>query len=141
MAGQTWLTLMMGVVLFILVLGIFTTIVLLIFAIVEMKKLTALISRTVTYTEQRLDPLVHESELFVRTLNRIADDAGAVTCAVRNVAEAGHEVVDNLKVLSFVIGGFSRGLSLRTVGVRAGIVTAFNVLLNELKKGRSHHER
>ncbi len=141
MVDHTWLTMMMGVVLLILVLGILTSIALLIFAIFEMKKMSALISRTMNYTEQRLDPLVQESEKFVRNMNKIADDAGAVTYAARNIAEAGSDVLINLKALSLILNGLADGLSLKACGVKAGMKTALGVLINQMKERRSHHER
>ncbi|MBF0506595.1 MAG: hypothetical protein HQL09_07150 [Nitrospirae bacterium] len=141
MVDHTWLTMMMGVILLVLVLGILTSIALLIFALVEMKKMSALISHAISYYEKRLDPLLGETEKLVRSMGRIADDAGAVTCAARNVAEAGSDVLINLKALSIILNGLAEGLSLKACGVKAGMKTALGVLINQMKERRSHHER
>jgi hypothetical protein len=45
-----------------------------------------------------------------------------------------------LKTLSLILDGFGKGMSARASGLRTGMITAFNVLLNEIRKGRSHHE-
>ncbi len=141
MTDHTLLLIFMGVGLFILVLGIFTAIALLIYAVFEMKRMTATFNSSMKYAEEQLSPVLLEAGQFLRSVRKITDDAGAVTYAVRNVAEASNDVVINLKALSIILKGFGDGLSLRACGVKTGVKTAFNVLINQMKERRSYHER
>jgi uncharacterized protein YoxC len=127
---------MTSAVFFILALGIFTVIGLLIYAIFEMRKAVAALNSSLKSTEERLNPVILETERFLRSVRRISDDVGAVTYAARNISEAGNEVVINLKALSSLLNDIGEGLSLRAFGLKAGVKTAINVLLNQLKERR-----
>lgn len=136
MTDHTWLIIMTSAVFFILALGIFTVIGLLIYAIFEMRKAVAALNSSLKSTEERLNPVILETERFLRSVRRISDDVGAVTYAARNISEAGNEVVINLKALSSLLNDIGEGLSLRAFGLKAGVKTAINVLLNQLKERR-----
>jgi len=127
---------MISVGFFILALGIFTAIGLLVYAIFEMRKTAAALNSSLRSTEERLNPVLLEAEQFLKSVRRITDDAGAVTYAARNIAEAGNDVIVNLKVLSGLINDIGEGLSLKAFGVKAGVKTAINVLINQLKERR-----
>ena len=136
MGDHTWLIIMISVGFFILALGIFTAIGLLVYAIFEMRKTAAALNSSLRSTEERLNPVLLEAEQFLKSVRRITDDAGAVTYAARNIAEAGNDVIVNLKVLSGLINDIGEGLSLKAFGVKAGVKTAINVLINQLKERR-----
>ena len=136
MADHTWLIIITSAVFFILALGIITVICLLIYAIFEMRKAVAALNSSLKSTEERLNPVILETEQFLKSVRRITDDVGAVTDAARNIAEAGSDVVINLKVLSSLLNNLGEGLSLKAFGLRAGVKTAMNVLINQLKERR-----
>lgn len=136
MADHTWLIIMTSAVFFILALGIFTVIGLLIYAIFEMRKAVAALNSSLKSTEERLNPVILETERFLRSIRSITDDVGAVTYSARNIAEAGSDVIINLRALSCLINDIGEGVSLKAFGVKAGVKTAINVLLNQLKERR-----
>ncbi len=136
MEDHTWLIVMTSAVFFILALGIFTVIGLLIYAIFEMRKAVAALNSSLKSTEERLNPVILETEHFLRNIRRITDDIGAVTYATRNIAEAGSDIVINLKAVSSLLNDMVEGLSLKAFGVKAGVKTAINVLINQLKERR-----
>ncbi|MGO9014536.1 MAG: DUF948 domain-containing protein [Dissulfurispiraceae bacterium] len=136
MADHTWLIIITSAVFFILALGIITVICLLIYAIFEMRKAVAALNSSLKSTEERLNPVILETEQFLKSVRRITDDVGAVTDAARSIAEAGSDVVINLKVLSSLLNNLGEGLSLKAFGLRAGVKTAMNVLINQLKERR-----
>ncbi len=136
MEDHTWLIIMTSAVFFILTLGIITVICLLIYAIFEMRKAVVALNSSLKSTEERLNPVILETEQFLRSVRRITDDVGVVTDAASNIAEAGSEVVINLKALSSLVNDVGEGLSLRAFGVKAGVKTAINVLINQLKERR-----
>ncbi len=136
MTDHTWLIIIISAGFFILALGIFTAIGLLIYAILEMKKAAAALNSSLKSTEERLNPLLLETEQFLRSVRRITDDVGAVTDAARNIAESGNDIVINLKALSGLLNDIGEGMSLKAFGVKAGVKTAINVLINQLKERR-----
>ena len=136
MEDHTWLIIMTSAVFFILTLGIITVICLLIYAIFEMRKAVAALNISLKSTEERLNPVILETEQFLRSVRRITDDVGAVTDTARNIAEAGSDIVINLKTVSSLLNDIGGGLSLKAFGLKAGVKTAINVLINELKERR-----
>jgi len=136
MADNTWLIIMISTVSCILALGILTAIGLLIYAIFEIKKAVAALNSSLKSTEERLNPVILQAEQFLSSVRRVADDVGAVTYTARSIAEAGSALVINLKALSNLLDDIGEGLSLRAFGVKAGVKTAVNVLINQLKERR-----
>src|SRR5208337_876032 len=134
MADHTWLIIMISVGFLILVLCSFTAMGLLVYAIFEMRKAAAALHSSLKSTEERLNPVIIEAEQFLRSVRRITDDVGAVTYVARNIAEAGSDVVINLKALSSLLNDIGGGLSLKAFGLKAGVKTAINVLINQLKE-------
>jgi uncharacterized protein YoxC len=136
MTDHTWLITLISAGFFILALCIVTALGLLIYAIFEMRKAVAALNCSLKSTEERLNPFVLETEQLLRGIRRITDDIGVVTDTARNLAEAGNDVVINLKALSSLLNNIGEGLSLKAFGVKAGVKTAMNVLINQLKERR-----
>ena len=137
MADHMWLTIILvSMCFFILVLGILTAIGFLVYTIFEIRKAAAELNSTLKNTEERLHPVILETEHFLRSMRKITDDVGAVTDTARNVAEAGNDIAVNLKALSSLLNDLGQGLSLRAFGVKAGVKTALNVLIDQIKGRR-----
>ena len=136
MADHTWVIILISAGFFILSLCIIAALGLLIYAIFEMRKAVVALNNSLKSTEERLSPIIYESEQFLRGVRRITDDAGAVTFMARNIAEAGSDIVINLKALSRLINDVGEGLSLKAFGLKAGVITAINVFINQLKERR-----
>jgi uncharacterized protein YoxC len=136
MVDYTWLIILISVGFFILVLGIFTAIGFLIYSIFEIRKAAATLTSSLKSTEERLSPVLVETEQLLRSARRITDDVGAVTDAARNLAETSSDILVNLKALSGLLSDLGEGLSLRAFGVKTGVKTALNVLINHLKERR-----
>ena len=136
MADHTWLIIMISTVSCILALGILTAIGLLIYAIFEIRKAVAALNSSLKVTEERLNPVILQTEQLLRSVRRVADDVGAVTYTARSIAEAGSDLLINLKTLSSLLNDIGQGLSLKAFGVKAGVKTAINVLINQLKERR-----
>ncbi len=136
MVDHTWLIIMTSAVFFILILGMFTVIGLHIYAIFELRKAVASFNSSLKSAEERLNPVILETERFLRSVRRITDDVGVVTDAGRDIAEVGRDLAINLKTLSCLLNGIGEGLSLRAFGVKAGVKTAIDVLISQLKERR-----
>jgi hypothetical protein len=55
---------------------------------------------------------------------------------VKNVSTALDEVTANIRALNALIAEVREGLTVRVGGIKAGIKTAINVLMNKGKEGR-----
>lgn len=140
MESNAWL-IILSVGVFILVLGVVAALGFLIYAIMEIRRLAVTVNEFVKTTEERLSPVLLETELSLRSMRRITDDVGAVTENVRDLSEAMREVSLNVRALGAVVGNVGEGLSLRTAGVKAGVRTALGVLINQMRERRSDYER
>lgn len=136
MGDHTWLIIMSSAIFFILALGIITVICLLIYAIFEMRKAAVALNLSLKNTEERLNPFILEAEQFLRSVRKVTDDVGAVTDSAHNIAEAGNDLVINLKALNSLVNGISGGLSLKVYGLKAGAKAAINAFMNQLKERR-----
>jgi uncharacterized protein YoxC len=136
MADHSWLIILISAGFFILALCLFTALGLLVYAIFEIRKAVVALNSSLKSSEERLNPVILETELFLKGVRRITDDVGAVTYTARSIAEAGSDVVVNLKALSSLLIDVGEGLSLKAFGLKAGVKTAINVLINQLKERR-----
>ncbi|MEW5745670.1 MAG: DUF948 domain-containing protein [Nitrospirota bacterium] len=140
MESNSWL-IILSVGVFILVLGIVVAIGFLVYAIMEIRRLAMTVNEFVKTTEERLTPVLLETELSLRSVRKITDDVGVVTDNVRDLSDAMKEVSLNVRALSTVVGNVGEGVSLRAAGVKAGVRTALGVLINQIRERRSDYER
>lgn len=140
MESNAWLVIL-SVGVFILVLGVVAAIGFLIYAIMEIRRLVVTVNEFVKTTEERLSPVLLETELSLRSVRKITDDVGVVTENARDLSDAMKDVSLNVRALSAVVGSVGEGVSLRTAGVKAGVRTALGVLLNQMRERRSDYER
>lgn len=133
---HTWLIITISAAFFLLTLCLMATIGLLIYIMFEMKKASSTLEISLRRTEERLNPLLVETEQCLRSVRRIADDAGAVADAARNLAEASNDIIINLRALSSLINDLREGASLRVLGIKTGVKTALNVLIHQVKQRR-----
>ncbi|MBF0558890.1 MAG: DUF948 domain-containing protein [Nitrospirae bacterium] len=131
-----WAIILVSVCFFILLLGILSAIGVLIYTVFEIRKAAAALNATLKSTEERLNPVLVETEQFLRSVRKITDDVGAATDAARNIAESGNEIVSNLKAISGLLNALGEGLSLRAFGIKAGVKTALDVLIDQIKNRR-----
>lgn len=137
MADHMWWTIILVSVCFIiLLLGILSAIGVLIYTIFEIRKAASALNSTLKSTEERLNPVLAETERFLRSMRKVSDDVGATTEAARGIAEAGKEIAGDLKALSSLLNGLGEGLSLKVFGIKAGVRTALDVLIDQLKGRR-----
>jgi|SRR5208283_802724 len=133
MADHMWAIILLSVCFFILLLCILSAIGVLIYTIFELRKTAAALNSTLKTTEERLSPVLIETEQFIRSMRKITDDVGTVTDSARNIAEAGNEIVCNLKAFSSLFNELGERWSLRAFGFRAGVKAALDVLIDQIK--------
>ncbi|WP_333652154.1 DUF948 domain-containing protein [Dissulfurispira sp.] len=131
MNSQSWI-LIMSVGFFIMTLGFIAAIGFLIYASLEIRRAAQTFKEFLKNTEERINPVLEETEQTLKSLRKVSDDVGTVTENARNFSGALYEIVDNLRALSSIVHDVREGMSLRVLGVKAGIKTALNVLIKEL---------
>jgi len=135
MTDHAWMVIIISGFFF-MTIGFFVVVGLLIYAIFEMKRTAAALDASLKSAEERLSPVLLETELCLRGVRKITDDVSAVTGSARNLADVSNEIVLNMKTLSSLISDLREGASLRAVAIRTGIKTAINVLMYQLKERR-----
>ncbi|MCL5238289.1 MAG: DUF948 domain-containing protein [Nitrospirae bacterium] len=105
-------------------------------AIMDIRRLAATINEFVKNTEERLTPVLIETEQTLKSFRKISDDVGTVTENVRGLSDVVYEIVVNLKTVSNLVNSFGEGVSLRASGIREGVKTALNVLIRQIKERR-----
>ncbi|MDI6728664.1 MAG: DUF948 domain-containing protein [Thermodesulfovibrionales bacterium] len=131
MDSQSWI-LILSVGFFIMTLGFIAAIGFLIYASLEIRKAAQTFKEFLKNTEERINPVLEETEQTLKSLRKVSDDVATVTENARNFSGALYEIVDNLRALSSIVHDVREGVSLRVLGVKAGVKTALNVLIKEL---------
>jgi uncharacterized protein YoxC len=101
----------------------------LIYCVVQLKKMAVTVNDFCLNTEAKLTPVLEETEKTLRSVRVITDDVGAITGNVREVTDAVCEVADNIRTVGYIISGVREQMSLKALGVKAGIQAALALLL------------
>ena len=135
MGGQYWVALL-SIGFFIVIITFLAALFFLIYSSMQIKKTAAAVNDFVRTTDQRLKPVLEETEMTLKSIRTITDDVGAVTGNIRNVSEAVSDVAENVRAVSMIIGDVREQVSLRTSGIMAGVQAALGVLMKNQKERR-----
>ena len=80
-------------------------------------------------TDARLSPVLVETEKTLRSLRVITDDVGAITGNVREVSDAVSDVAVNIRAIGTLIGDVREQVSLKALGIKAGVQAALGMLI------------
>lgn len=120
-----------------LTLGVLAALGVLIYAVMEIRRLAVTLNEFIKSTEEKLYPVLEETELSLRSFRKISDDAGRVTENIRNLSDAAQDIVTNVRALSSVVNYVGEGASVRISGVKAGLKTALGVLIRQIRERRT----
>ncbi|MEW6116229.1 MAG: DUF948 domain-containing protein [Nitrospirota bacterium] len=120
----------------ILILGVLAALGVLIYAVMEIRRLAVTLNEFIKGTEEKLYPVLEETELSLRSFRKISDDASRVTENIRNLSDAAQDIVTNVRALSSVVNYVGEGASMRVSGVKAGLKTALSVLIRQIRERR-----
>lgn len=135
MVDNSWL-IILSIGFFLLSIGIIVAIGFLIYLFIEIRRITARLNEFMRNTEERIMPALSEAEQTLRSFRKISDDIGTVTQNVRGLSDVTYEILANLNALSRLVNDFGEGVSLRASGIKVGVRTAFNFLINQIKERR-----
>jgi len=126
-----------GGIFFIMLIGFIVAIGFLIYASIELRKAAAAFKEFLTGMENKIGPVLEESEQVLRSLRNVSADVETATDNVRNFSGALYDIGDNLRALSNIVSDFREDLSLRKSALRAGAKAAIAVFITQIKQRRS----
>jgi uncharacterized protein YoxC len=132
MGSQYWV-LLLTIGFLIVIITFVAALFFLIYSTMQMKKLAATMDEFVRTTDQRLKPVLEETEKTLKSIRQVSDDIATVSGSVREVSEAVLDVATNVQAISMLIGDLKDQISLRALGIKAGVQTALGVLLKHQK--------
>ncbi len=101
-----------------------------IYATMHIRKMVDTLTHFLTTSENRLNPLIEETERTMKSIRIITDDLGTVTSSVKEVSGAVTEVAANVRAMNAVIEEVKDQASIRAHGIKAGVQAALGMLLN-----------
>ena len=100
-----------------------------VYCAVQIKKVTEVVTFFCRDTDARLSPVLVETEKTLRSLRVITDDVGAITGNVREVSDAVSDVAVNIRAIGTLIGDVREQVSLKALGIKAGVQAALGMLI------------
>jgi uncharacterized protein YoxC len=128
------LVIIISIILSIGIIGFLISVVFIIYAAIELRKAATSINSFLKVTEQKIVPVLEEAEYSLKNIKKISNDVSTVTDSVKNISFALGETAENIRNLSNFVEEIRKGVSLRVLGLKAGVKTAMNVLIHEIKK-------
>ena len=132
MGSQYWV-LLLTIGFLIVIITFVAALFFLIYSTMQLKKMAATMDEFVRTTDQRLKPVLEETEKTLKSIRQVSDDIATVSGSVREVSEAVLDVATNVQAISMLIGDLKDQISLRALGIKAGVQTALGVLLKHQK--------
>ena len=109
-------------------------VIVLIYALLELRAATRKLDRFVSTCEALLKPTLDELPGAIRSIRNIAENITTVTDDVQALSGAVRRVGENIRLTSDSIEEIVSYSSIQVSGLRAGIRTGLNVLVNNLLK-------
>lgn len=132
MGGQYW-TVLMTVGFFCVFIALIAAFGFLIYAAIQLKKMAVCLNDFCRTTDERLKPVLEETEKTMKSIRAVSDNIGAVAGNIREVTEAASDVAENIRAVSMIVGDIREQVSVRTHGIMAGIQAALGVLMKHNK--------
>ncbi|MCX8030589.1 MAG: DUF948 domain-containing protein [Thermodesulfovibrionales bacterium] len=135
MANQT-LLIIISAGFFVIILIFLLAIGFLIYAILELKKISQNLKTFFIQTEERLNPVLSETELTLKSIRKVTDDLGEVSGSIKEVSKSINEITTNLNTLSLLINELRVSILKRTLALRVGFREALTTFIKQLKERR-----
>lgn len=135
MINQPWLVLvsvgfLMIVLIFLIAIGF------LIYALMELKKISVNLKEFLKITEEKMLPVLSEAEQTLRSIKKVSDDIGVVSENAKALSDAAIDIVANLRIMSMLVKDLHEGLIVKISGLKAGFTEAYKVLIKQLVERR-----
>ncbi len=134
MESNSWL-IILSICFFIMTLTFVAVIVFILFAAIELRKASVSLREFLNRTEEKMQPVLQQTELTLATLRRVSEDVKGVTGNVRSVSDSVNEFSGNIRVANALVGELQTALTSRASGLRAGLSAALAVFMGQ-SRGR-----
>jgi uncharacterized protein YoxC len=114
---------------FMMVTALLAGVVFIFYCVIQLKRMSIAVHEFCLQTEARLTPVLEETEKTLKSVRVITDDVGAITGNIRDVSDAVCDVADNIRAVGNLISDVREQVSLKALGIKAGIQTALALLL------------
>jgi hypothetical protein len=101
----------------------------LIYCAIQIRRLAMTVTDLCRHTDERLTPVLEETEKTLKSLRVITNDVGAITGNIREVSDAACDVAVNIRAIAMLIGDFREQVTLQAHGIKAGVQAALGMLL------------
>lgn len=135
MINQSWL-IIVSAGFFVIVLIFLAAIGFLIYAIIELKKIGTNLKEFLKITEEKMLPVLAETERTLQSIRKVSDDLGKITESASNITTSVNEIAVNLTALSLLLKDLREGVLVRTSGIKAGVKEAYSTFIKQLKERR-----
>lgn len=135
MINQSWL-IIVSAGFFVIVLIFLAAIGFLIYAIIELKKIGTNLKEFLKIAEEKMLPVLAETERTLQSIRKVSDDLGKITESASNITTAVNEIAVNLTALSLLLKDLREGVLVRTSGIKAGVKEAYSTFIKQLKERR-----
>jgi uncharacterized protein YoxC len=105
-------------------------VIVLIYVLLELRQATQKLEQFISTSESSLKPTLDELPGTIRSIRHIAENIVTVTDDVKTLSGSVREVGENIRLTSGYIEEIASSSSVEVSGLRAGIRTGFNVLVN-----------
>ena len=102
----------------------------------ELKTATQALREFLKTTEATLKPTLEELQQSLRSMRNVTDNVTAVTEDVKTLSSSVRKVGENVQHVSELIDDVTSSTAVKVSGLRAGIRTALEVLIQNLLTGR-----
>lgn len=134
MESNSWL-IILSICFFIMTLTFVAVIVFILFAAIELRKASVALREFLKRTEDKMQPVLEQTELTLASLRKVSEDVKGVTGNVRYVSDSVSEFAVNIRTANALIGELQQALTSRASGLRAGLSTALAVFMGQ-SRGR-----
>ncbi|MEW6675259.1 MAG: DUF948 domain-containing protein [Nitrospirota bacterium] len=120
-----------------IVLAFLVTVGLLIPVLMELRKTARSLRKFLKTTEESIKPTLEELQQTLKSIRNVSDDVNDVTGDIKTFSGSVRDVGHNIRHMSNLIEDVTSSTVIKASGLRVGIKTALEVLLNNLfsKKG------
>ena len=132
MGDQYW-TVLMTIGFFIGFVALTVAFVLFIYGAIQLKKMVECLNDFCKTTDERLKPVLEETEKTMKSIRAVTDNVATVTGNIKEVSEAASDVAENIRAVSMIIDDVGDQISIRTRGIVVGVQTALGVLMKHHK--------
>ena len=132
MGGQYW-TVMMTIGFFIGFVALAVAFGFFIYGAIQLKKMMECLNDFCKMTDEKLKPVLEETEKTMKSIRAVTDNIAAVTGNIKEVSEAAYDVAENIRAVSMIIDDVRDQISSRTRGIVVGVQTALGVLMKHHK--------